>query len=80
MCRPKKVRFPKGKKVKVVDDVPAEKGVEDGGVPGWSVDPRLAAKERAMKRRLINDGGGVLDDVSAAEINYEVRFVDFFFV
>lgn len=80
MCRPKKVRFPKGKKVKVVDDVPAEKGVEDGGVPGGSVDPRLAAKERAMKRRLINDGGGVLDDVSAAEINYEVRFVDFFFV
>lgn len=76
VCRPKKVRFPKGKKVKVVGDVPAEK-VEDGGVPGGSLDPRLAATERAMKRRQINDGGGILDDVSAAEINYEVRFVFF---
>ncbi|KAH8514639.1 hypothetical protein H0E87_007459 [Populus deltoides] len=68
----KKVRFPKGKKVKSVDErVDRGKAEEDG--PSDLKDPRLAAKERAMLRSLITDEGfsGDINDASAAEVAYE---------
>jgi len=73
ICRQKKVRFPKGKKVKSVDErVDRGKAEEDG--PSDLKDPRLAAKERAMLRSLITDEGfsGDINDASAAEVAYEV--------
>ncbi|XP_011004970.1 PREDICTED: LIN1-like protein [Populus euphratica] len=68
----KKVRFPKGKKVKSVDErVDRGKAEEEG--PSDLKDPRLAAKERAMLRNLITDEGfsGNINDASAAEVAYE---------
>ena len=73
ICRQKKVRFPKGKKVKSVDErVDRGKAEEEG--PSDLKDPRLAAKERAMLRNLITDEGfsGHINDASAAEVAYEV--------
>jgi hypothetical protein len=73
ICRQKKVRFPKGKKVKSVDErVDRGKAEEEG--PSDLKDPRLAAKERAMLRSLITDEGfsGDINDASAAEVAYEV--------
>ncbi|KAJ7002762.1 SUPPRESSOR OF ABI3-5-like [Populus alba x Populus x berolinensis] len=72
ICRQKKVRFPKGKKVKSVDErVDRGKAEEEG--PSDLKDPRLAAKERAMLRNLITDEGfsGHINDASAAEVAYE---------
>ncbi|MED6195349.1 hypothetical protein PIB30_037090 [Stylosanthes scabra] len=82
----KKVRFPKGKKVKpgeevVVEKVTAEKEEEE---PTDLLNPQAAAKERAKRRSQItselftDDTGGASNDVTAAEVTYEdnENFVD----
>ena len=71
--RAKKVRFPKGKKesARRIDTEPIF-GEEDGG-PILSTDPRVAAKERTMKRTvgdqqiLKSDDISLIPDVGAAE-------------
>ena len=79
--RPKRVRFPKGKKVKpaaeeavvVVDRGPA---VDDD--PTDLMNPRAAAKERAKRRTqftaelFTEESRGILNDVAAAEVDYKV--------
>ncbi|XVF01585.1 hypothetical protein REPUB_Repub04eG0101200 [Reevesia pubescens] len=78
----KRVRFPKGKKVKPGEETVNRVDVEDGS--GDVNDPRQAAKERAKRRNQITtelfteDGRGMLNDVSAAEITYEdnENFID----
>ncbi|KAK8656463.1 hypothetical protein V6N13_098413 [Hibiscus sabdariffa] len=77
----KRVRFPKGKKVKPGEAVNRVE-IEDGS--GDLTDPRLAAKERAKRRSQITtelfaeDGRGMLHDVSAAEVSYvdNENFID----
>ncbi|XP_050263545.1 SUPPRESSOR OF ABI3-5 [Quercus robur] len=84
---PKRVRFPKGKKVKpaaeeavvVVDRGPA---VDDD--PTDLMNPRAAAKERAKRRTqftaelFTEESRGILNDVAAAEVDYKDNdsFVD----
>lgn len=69
--RQKRPRFPKGKKVKT-DDTPEEVVPVDGA------DPRFAAKERSKRRNqitaelFIDQNNETLQDISAAEENYEV--------
>ncbi|XP_021282775.1 protein LIN1 isoform X3 [Herrania umbratica] len=78
----KRVRFPKGKKVKPGEEAVNRVDVEDGS--GDLKDPRLAAKDRAKRRSQITtelfteDGRGTLNDVSTAEVAYEdnENFVD----
>ncbi|XVE49560.1 hypothetical protein DITRI_Ditri01bG0091800 [Diplodiscus trichospermus] len=78
----KRVRFPKGKKVKSGEEAVNRVDIEDGS--GELKDPRLAAKERAKRRNQITtelfteDGRGMLNDVSAAEVAYEENenFID----
>ncbi|XWS68305.1 hypothetical protein CRYUN_Cryun04dG0079100 [Craigia yunnanensis] len=78
----KRVRFPKGKKVKPGEEAVDKVDVEDGS--GDLKDPLLAAKERAKRRNQITtelfteDGRGMLKDVSAAEVAYEdnENFID----
>ncbi|KAH9299599.1 hypothetical protein KI387_031281, partial [Taxus chinensis] len=74
----KKPRFPKGKKQKLGDESNhLETGSTGGPVKG--TDPRLAAKQRASRRRdmaeeLLNAQArdtSVLDDIGAAEEEYE---------
>ncbi|KAI9121196.1 hypothetical protein K1719_008229 [Acacia pycnantha] len=79
----KRVRFPKGKKVRpgdepVVDKGPVEEDTDD------MMNPRNAAKERAKRRsqittELFSEGGrGIANDFSSAEVKYEdnENFVD----
>ncbi|XP_062026154.1 uncharacterized protein LOC133742491 [Rosa rugosa] len=66
----KKVRFPKGKKVKPEDEQARVGGGGDAIGPTPQTDPSLAAKERAKRRssqisELCKD-----DDASAAEVSY----------
>ncbi|KAK8700297.1 hypothetical protein V6N13_018698 [Hibiscus sabdariffa] len=78
----KRVRFPKGKKVKPGEEGVNRVDVEDGS--GDLKDPRLAAKERSKRRNQIatelctEDGRGMLNDITAAEIAYEdnENFID----
>ncbi|XP_043719338.1 CD2 antigen cytoplasmic tail-binding protein 2 isoform X2 [Telopea speciosissima] len=71
----KKVRFPKGKKVKVGDEVANVS--KDEEVPGEGKTARLAAKERAKRRNQITaelfseEGSAGFTDVLAAEVHYE---------
>ncbi|XP_058085953.1 uncharacterized protein LOC131233278 isoform X4 [Magnolia sinica] len=71
----KRPRFPKGKKVKKDDGISAPE-LAEVHPSGWT-DPRLAAKERAKRRNQITaelfseQGAGILQDVSSAEVNYE---------
>lgn len=52
-------------------------------VPGDLLNPRLAAKERANRRSQITaelfteESRGILNDVTTAEVDYEVRIVVF---
>lgn len=74
----KKARFPKGKKVKRDDEYDK---IEADGIPEMgpraSTDPRLAAKERAMRRNQImaelfsDQSNGVHQEIYAAEEDYE---------
>ncbi|GLJ46783.1 hypothetical protein SUGI_0986680 [Cryptomeria japonica] len=76
--RQKKPRFPKGKKQKSVDEFNNIENASVGG-PVKGTDPRLAAKQRARRRRdmaeeLLNAQAhdtSVLDDIGAAEEDYE---------
>ncbi|KAK7412132.1 hypothetical protein VNO78_03580 [Psophocarpus tetragonolobus] len=81
----KRVRFPKGKKVKTEDEVVDKENVEEGKVD--LMNPQIAAKaakERAKHRNkitaeLFSEGtGGIINDLSAAEVTYEdnENFVD----
>ncbi|KAI9180127.1 hypothetical protein LWI28_001491 [Acer negundo] len=81
----KRVRFPKGKKVKAGDEVVVVvdkvKAVADG--PGDLHDPRFAAKERANRRNLMtfelcSEERGNINDISVAEMTYQddENFVD----
>ncbi|XP_057496849.1 uncharacterized protein LOC130781625 [Actinidia eriantha] len=72
----KRVRFPKGKKLKPGDEkVDVWKHAEN--VQCAKNDARLAAKERAMRRNEIaaelftEENRGMLSDTSAAEVHYE---------
>lgn len=71
----KRVKFPKGKKVKPGDEV--LNAGKDEDVPSELTDPRLAAKERAKHRTQITaelfseESRGIFHDISAAEVNYE---------
>ncbi|XP_057976543.1 uncharacterized protein LOC131163802 isoform X2 [Malania oleifera] len=79
----KRVRFPKGKKVKPGEEAVGATQTGDGSKE-WNADPRLAAKERANRRSQMTtelcseEGRGILHDISAAEVNYEDNdtFVD----
>ncbi|KAF8411471.1 hypothetical protein HHK36_004022 [Tetracentron sinense] len=79
---PKRARFPKGKKAKAGDEVASGSKAEEG--PNEWKDPRFAAKERAKRRNQMaaelfrEESGGILHDISAAEVNYEdnTNFVD----
>ncbi|KAL2537042.1 CD2-binding protein-related [Forsythia ovata] len=70
----KRVRFPKGKKVKSGDYVFEDSLSKD--VPNWS-DPRLAAKERTMRRSKIaeelldDENRDFLPDITKAEVHYK---------
>ncbi|KAJ6700732.1 PROTEIN LIN1 [Salix koriyanagi] len=68
----KKVRFPKGKKVKTGDETVDRSKAEEEG-PSERKDPRLAAKERALLRNEITAQIFCEDtnDASAAEVAYE---------
>ncbi|XP_039014561.1 uncharacterized protein LOC120144599 [Hibiscus syriacus] len=78
----KRVRFPKGKKVKPGEEVPNRVDIEDGS--GDLKDLHLAAKERSKRRSQITtelfaeDGRGMLNDVTGAEVSYEdnENFID----
>jgi len=80
--RAKKVRFPKGKKesARRIDTEPIF-GEEDGG-PILSTDPRVAAKERTMKRTvgdqqiLKSDDISLIPDVGAAEEEGDGNFTE----
>ncbi|THG02772.1 hypothetical protein TEA_002792 [Camellia sinensis var. sinensis] len=74
----KRVRFPKGKKVKPGNEkVDVWKPSED--LTSEQVDARNAAKERAMQRNQITaellseENRGMLHDISAAEVRYEIE-------
>ncbi|KAG4159796.1 hypothetical protein ERO13_D02G196800v2 [Gossypium hirsutum] len=78
----KRIRFPKGKKVKPGEEAVNRVDVEDGS--GNLQDPRLAAKERSKRRNQITtelfteDGRGMLNDITLAEVAYEdnENFID----
>ncbi|CAA3030927.1 CD2 antigen cytoplasmic tail-binding 2 [Olea europaea subsp. europaea] len=69
----KRVRFPKGKKVRSGDYVFEDSPSKD--VPNWS-DPRLAAKERTIRRNEIaeelldDENRDFLPDIKKAEVHY----------
>ncbi|EXB55299.1 hypothetical protein L484_017210 [Morus notabilis] len=71
----KKVRFPKGKKVRLGHE-PVERG-RDESEAAPVTDPRVAAKERAKRRSQITtelfgeDSRGIVKDISTAEVAYE---------
>ncbi|CAI9786195.1 unnamed protein product [Fraxinus pennsylvanica] len=70
----KRVRFPKGKKVKLGDYVFEDAPSKD--VPNWS-DPHLAAKERTVRRNKIaeelldDENRDFLPDITKAEVQYK---------
>ncbi|XAR53058.1 hypothetical protein NMG60_11021453 [Bertholletia excelsa] len=75
----KRVRFPKGKKVKPGDEKVDVFQPSDDGASEWSK-PHLAAKERAMRRKqttgeaaqiIPEESSEMLHDISAAEVHYE---------
>ncbi|KAK4438191.1 hypothetical protein Salat_0153300 [Sesamum alatum] len=76
----KRVRFPKGKKVKQGDYVTDSLGEE---IPSWK-DPRLAARDRSIRRSKItaelldDENNDLLPDIRKAEVRYEDNetFVD----
>ncbi|KAB2091400.1 hypothetical protein ES319_A03G188700v1 [Gossypium barbadense] len=78
----KRIRFPKGKKVKPGEEAVNRVDVEDGSRN--LQDPRLAAKERSKRRNQITtelfteDGRGMLNDITLAEVAYEdnENFID----
>uniref|UniRef100_A0A6N2MPM6 OCRE domain-containing protein n=1 Tax=Salix viminalis TaxID=40686 RepID=A0A6N2MPM6_SALVM len=72
ISKQKKVRFPKGKKVKTGDETVDRSKAEEEG-PSERKDPRLAAKERALLRNEITAQIFCEDtnDASAAEVAYE---------
>ncbi|KAF4365971.1 hypothetical protein CsatB_015268 [Cannabis sativa] len=82
----KRVRFPKGKKVKEGDEAAVKKLVIDEVQPQPAplTDPRQAATERSKRRSqmttelLSEDNRGIINDISIAEVTYEENedFVD----
>lgn len=75
---PKLARFPKGKKAKETS-TGMELEEEEGGGLKLTADPRIAVKERAVKRRdpvLANDDTGMLDDVVDAEEDFQAQDPD----
>lgn len=72
------MKFPKGKKAKQGVEPLFERACGDGGGPVRSTDPRVAAKERAVRRNqitseLFNDRQkGASADIASAEVDYEV--------
>ncbi|KAE8729598.1 hypothetical protein F3Y22_tig00003507pilonHSYRG00125 [Hibiscus syriacus] len=80
--RQKRARFPRGKKVKPGEEAVNRVDIVDGSCD--LTDPRFAAKERAKRHCQITtelfaeDGRGMLNDVSAAEVSYEdnENFID----
>lgn len=80
MCRQKRVRFPKGKKMKTGENVVDE---PDSKVfPDKLADPQSAAKERAKRRSEIaeemfdDENRGIIHDISKAEVQYEVNILN----
>ncbi|KAK7328155.1 hypothetical protein VNO77_22252 [Canavalia gladiata] len=79
----KRVRFPKGKKVKQGDEVVDKGNVEEEGADDL-LNPQVAAKERAKQRSRMTaelfseDARGILNNISTAEETYEdnENFVD----
>ncbi|XP_039157883.1 CD2 antigen cytoplasmic tail-binding protein 2 isoform X1 [Eucalyptus grandis] len=73
----KRVRFPKGKKVKPGDEAAVKRPVVEDKGPSDAKDARLAAKERASRRSQITaelfseDSRGGANDISSAEVAYE---------
>ncbi|KAF8044150.1 hypothetical protein BT93_A2205 [Corymbia citriodora subsp. variegata] len=74
----KRVRFPKGKKVKPGDEAAVRRPVvEEKEGPSDLKDARLAAKERAHRRSQFTaelfseDSRGIANDISSAEVAYE---------
>lgn len=81
-CRQKKVRFPKGKKVKDAEEVAGIQGPDADGGPSNLPVPRRAAEERARRRvqmnnQIINEERDD-NDIAAAEIAYQVWFLTTF--
>ncbi|CAK9164294.1 unnamed protein product [Ilex paraguariensis] len=72
----KRIRYPKGKKVKEGNSVVDLRQNPQDVPSGWR-DPRLAAKERAMQRNRITaellseENRGMIHDISQAEEHYE---------
>eukprot|EP00249_Psilotum_nudum_P013405 c24310_g1_i2 orf=987-1769(-) len=75
--RQKRPRFPKGKKESQADCIGGKLEVDGGGGPMKSADPRVAAKERAVRRNqfteqlLSSEDTSLLNDVTGAEEEYE---------
>lgn len=71
----KRVRFPKGKKMKTGDYVVDEQQSEE--TPDKLSDPRSAARERAKRRSEMaeemfdDENRGIIHDISRAEVQYE---------
>lgn len=80
MCRQKRVRFPKGKKIKTGETVVDEQ--HDKVIPDKLADPQSAALERAKRRSEIaeemfdDDNRGIIHDISRAEVQYEVNILN----
>lgn len=71
----KRVRFPKGKKVKAVPEPEVFKEEEEQ-IPQDLSDPRVAAKERAKRRTqtvVADDGDVDLTRISEVEVRYQVN-------
>lgn len=72
--RQKRVRFPKGKKVKPGDEV-VDLSSQAEDVKSELTNAQLASKERALRRNQIplsEEGTDMLHDISVAEVRYEV--------
>ncbi|CAM8974176.1 unnamed protein product [Rhodiola kirilowii] len=73
----KRVKFPKGKKVKPGDVTYTQDVAPESNVPTVPVKPRLAAEERAKRRTQLTtklfteESRGLPSDVTAAEVDYE---------
>jgi len=86
--RQKKVRFPKGKKVKAPTEPVSIKEKDEEAVPQAQdfSDPRLAAKERARRRTQLTtelfteDRDVDLAHISSVEVHYQVFLSLFFFM
>lgn len=73
--REKRLRFPKGKKLKQGDQVPVVQKPDEEEDVQPETEAQIAARERALRRKmntLIEEDTDMLHDISVAEVQYKV--------